>query len=177
MAKTNAKVANKQPKIAAAAELKALPAIVYFWDHHTVSAGIVLELGRPSDLATILRNTLHVEEPSGPDPWNPGQWACRFAWVCWDGGLRCEVRSAPPGRADTLGAQVTAIQAPAEICLGHGSLLIDIGADQLEVYGGGGLELLNQNEYNLYQVRRQPLRETIKLAIRAHQTPRRQATR
>lgn len=153
---------------------------MYFWDHHTISAGIVLELGRPSDLATILRNTLNAEDSAGrienQRSWNPGNWASRFVWVCWDGGLRCEVRSAPPGRADTLGAQVAAIQGPDQICLGHGSFLIDTVGDELEVYGGGGLELLNPNEYNLYQVRRQPLRETIKLAIRAHQTPRRSAT-
>ena len=124
--------------------MKDTVAAIYFWDHFSISPCVVIDTGgRLAELVNVVLSTGDVK-------WSPGRWAAHIAGLAIGSEMPTELRNAPGGET-TVGTMLSRIHARDQVYGNCGTLIFDIAADELQVYGGHGL--WPKKDFNMYEVR------------------------
>lgn len=140
-------------------------ACIYFWNPSMgVSPAIKGEYPTKKALSSLIWDVLVTGALEFPGM-SHEHWAAFYCHKAWENGFMIELSNAPAGGGDRIGGLISRIQSADQIVGGYGTLLIDPILDTLAVYGGGGIDLMEQGTYAPTMVRTYPLQKSLQAVL------------
>lgn len=138
---------------------------IYFWNPSMgVSPAITGEYPTKKALSSLIWDVLVTGASEFPGM-SHEHWAAFYCHKAWETGFMIEIGNAPAGGGDRIGGLVSRIQSADQVVGGYGTLMIDPIGDLLEVYGGGGLDLMAPGTYVPTLVRTYRLQESLEAVL------------